>query len=490
MPKTFDGPRLKSFVAGFVRESGRLAQSVKYARNRFYQREIAEVVFQDSTVKDPAAGFSAMLQAGAKHRLQLHHVQQAIEGCREWLAVQLGGGGDRHASESVRVFEKKLCGELRLGANGFASAEDFLLDRLLDGPLDPSDFGLPDLIKWRPTNDFVLHLPTNQANSIPTLHNAAAHIARVGDRERKLKLLYVVLCAATANHPGSPNHETAVELAYGAADAAGLGSFVHGRGVPDESRYLAAWLQSQLHWLHFIPTQYSTFNCLTHALRGTRIPSSQWREALSHVARAVELTRLRVQLKPGDDLATRKLASALSMHARLMISGGDSTYEVEATALYDEASVLLNKIINPYGLVFPVMRHLHKGQVMQAASDCERAIEICESNGHEESANAFSALLVNLTSLKGAGALADMQIRRRARAAVSTPSTAYQFSHVFDAAAARRVLSGRRTASAEYFLRAATPDRSPALSRSVPGATFGPGRVLDEFKHGHPARDR
>lgn len=442
MRGTYDGHRLGLFVRVFLAESERLAARFARPGERVWQYMIADHVMPRHELVSARAKFSRMLSGKPGVEIRTEHVKVTIEVCRRLLHEQIGTRSPTSLGV-VQQVEALACAKLGITGRRQVLPEDFLVEAVLDAAITPATFGLPDLIRGIVTDDFVTDLPRQRINSLSTLEAIAGRIGREQSTQRRLDLLYSAICAATIYEPGTDAHGHVLSLALSAAANARLDELADRPGVEASQQYLAAWIRTQIDWLYFIPTGNSIFNCLGHALHGTSIPSGAYERGLAHSAMAIEWSRIRYRISEGDPLASHKLASALSTLARFHLAGGAASDEQQGDRLYSEATKYFSRAADPFGLVYPVLKRLFRGQLSEAQTECSHAIEAADQIDNPALGDAFSAMLFQLTALRDGRPTGDQELRRRVRRIAKKPAAGYLYSHIYSARDVMALLAGR-----------------------------------------------
>lgn len=433
---------LCEYVRSYVEESGRLARTGGSKRGRFWQSDLAEYVFsgKPGTAK---ASFSAMLSGSPRHVLTVQRTRLTLGGCREALIRQGRLLGLAHPECFPEDLERGICSRLGMPARRLLGVDDFLLEPLIQQVNGPWQFGVPDLIDWRLTREFASDVRTMLRRCAMVVDVIDGALHRVTDTSQQLRLIYCAICAAMAHHPGTTSH---------AAVAARIARMISQYSVQrvaetalrESDRYTAAQLLTQFHWMRFLPTGSSQFNCLARAIAGKPLDHAVGASVSRDLDEAIRWTNVRLAIRPGETRSVRKLASAVSLKARLLRLTPERSNWTLAHRLFDSSRELLTEIVHPYGLTYPVIDHLLQGRSLAATDGALSAAAICARNGDERSSCAFAALAVQLSGIASCRPSADESTRRLAWRAVRAPDTCYQFSHVFDHVEVRRLLSGRK----------------------------------------------
>lgn len=442
MEDTFSRSLLSAFVSAFIAESHRLARRRGVDDSRFFQYHIGHAVLDTESERNAKIHFSQMLRPHSRQRIRAEHVERALAECRRLLRNQLRGLSVRSPDLELARIERDICSSLRL-KGAVASVDDFRQARLLETAKSPEDFGFVDVIAWRDgTMGFVERLRQHQDRSLVVLQELTTQIAIITDIRRKIELMHAALAIASINHPGSRHHTAITDLALQAEAAAGLTRLANSPSTPEDVRERAAFLNYHLHQLFVLPTLDSPFNCMRLALANTRLDSQKCAAATMHLDQIIAWASYRAWANPSDTRAIRERSSALSSKARLYLATGNRGLQREADRLHKESLVGIERLSQPYGLLYPIYNDVLKKDHRNALRRCEESIALCLSREDHSSAGAFAALFVHLSAVHSGSPTSRKWVRDIARTAVSSPSACYQFSHVFEARPVSRLLRG------------------------------------------------
>jgi hypothetical protein len=439
------GSLSKSTLKGFLDAVVERSASLQYGA--FTLARIARTVFPQASRKLERDNARSRLWECYSPRhprpLKAVHLQAILNACRNLLREQYQSPAlrNRNADRELTEFERDLCKRLGFKNSGRATVDDFRLDERVEHAATPAEFGIPDVVEWREGSfDFAARLKATQSHSIETLEELVPRIASTDNDEKRLRLLQVALSISALNHPGTRFHDRAFELALVAADSAQLLRLVYGPRTPDPLRRVATRMLYHLHFNRFLPTLDSPTNYARYALQGKRLPDAVWHQVRGSLEQAILDARRLVEIDPENHEAIRFRSAVLSMKARFLAVRGDAAAWREADALHRESLEEVDRIPQPYGFAYPILKDIVRSRIDSAIRRSVEATRILEDAGGHASAAAFAALFLQLTQRKRE-ASADKQFRELAMKALSSVSIQYQCSHVFDAQALKAILS-------------------------------------------------
>jgi hypothetical protein len=434
MPELFSKSLLKALIDDFVTHS-KLLKSFKFTRS-----DIACAVFENSDPENAKTRLWERCSTKSPRPLDAADLISIINACRSLLHDQLVQLDQPGPASLIAEFEKRVCRKLNF-AGERATIDDFRIDRRQADALSEADFGVPDILSWHDqTFGFAQELRVIQERSVQTLPEVIDQIVRESDDRRRTKLLHVALSIACLNHPGTPGHETAYNLALTAASKANLLLMTKGYRISEDVQHVAIHLHCHLNRARFIPTLDSHTNYFRYAIEGKAMTEKLWREILPFVEESILMAKQYAEMRPTDERAIQMRSAALSMKARFLAVSGRAGALKEADQLQKESLIGLERAALPYGFAYPVLKNIVQSRFKVAIRCCEEAVLACQHAGDDVSAAAFGALRFHLTDLCGRGVTKDTTSRQLAAKSLASTAVRYKCSHIFDAAAVRRLL--------------------------------------------------
>jgi hypothetical protein len=425
----------KSLLRAFANEFVSHSESLSF--HSFAEANIAAKAFPNSSRANAKSRLSAALSPAGRP-LTRGLARSVLEGCRKALQAQYAALGKFETAADQ--FESAICRKMNFSANR-ATPHDFRADRLLESVRRPEDLGFPDLMEWLDGSyQAAARLNDLQRHSIEMLREIIPLISRAESDERRLDLLQIAISIAAVHHPGTRWHELAYNMTNSAADNARLFSLANSYGVAESLKQRAHRLMLYLHFIRLSPTLDSPTNYARSILNGRRLDMSTWHDIRFYLEQAILSAERQLVIDPNNVQAVRERSSVISMKARLLAATGDPAALREADHLHELSLDGIEKVPFPYGLAYPIVKDIVQGRIRCAIQKCEAAIAANEMAGKSMSTNAFAALYFHLTAIHWTDPTADRRIRKLAREAIGSPSTAYQCSHVFDASAVRQLL--------------------------------------------------
>ena len=435
MPELYSKSLVKAFIDDFV------AHSRGWKSFRGTRSAIACAVFPGSDPDNAKTRLWECYSTKSPRPLDAANLVSILNACRSLLHDQLTRLNQPSVEQVISDFEKGACRKLNFAGNR-ATLDDFRIDRRRTDALSEADFGVPDVLTLNDdTFGFIRELSIIQERSVQVLDEVIDQIVRESDDHRRVKLLRVALSIACLNHPGTPWHETAYNLALTAASKANLLLMTKGYRIREEVQHLATHMTYHLNCARFIPTLDSHTNYFRYAIQGKTMPATLWREICPYVEESILIANQYAKMRPTDELAIRLRSAALSMKARFLAVSGQPGALREADELQKQSLMGLDRVSLPYGFAYPVLKNIVESKFKAAIHCCEEAVLACQRAGAHVSAAAFGALHFHLTDLCGCGATRDSAIRRLAADSLASTATRYKCSHIFDAAAVDRLLS-------------------------------------------------
>ena len=236
--------------------------------------------------------------------------------------------------------------------------EHFLLDARLPTAVRPDDLSIPDLIAARHGSfEAVKDVRHLQLRTFGILNEIVRYLRYASSDDHRLNLLYIAICIAMFNHPGSRLHDHANDLVLSALGDARFNHFLYSQRASDEQRRQATRLELYLHWSRLNPPLDSLANYSRYAFCDQRLPAALWSNFEPLLARAILAAEHNVEVDRDNPYAIQERSSTLSMKARLLaICGGQRNWR-EADQLQKASLRDLDRVSFPYGFAYPVQEY-------------------------------------------------------------------------------------------------------------------------------------
>ncbi len=377
------------------------------------------------------------IRSGTK-RCRSEDAEAILQACSALLQEQCELAAHFLKQFSAAELEASICRDLGLVGDRPAVGHLGDVDSIIEAKT-AADIGFDDLSLWNASMPWQgAHRPLARARSLeilPMLLNAAS---LASTDERRMQVARIAVALAMHHQPGTVDHDRAYDLANDVLAKARVYTLSDSKLADEALRAEALNIRMHLLWCRVAPHREATTNYLNYLLADKPMPS----EVLDDLSNALDdifrLNSMRRQLQAGIERATTDSASAVSVLGRLILVTGGSLIDADARSA--ESERYSTKSFHASTHVNAVVRGLARGKLDEASKACEAAIQACGEHEKFAAQRAYAALLVQIAARRGWTTIEDKSIVAMAREACESEQITFLYSHIFNAAATRRLL--------------------------------------------------